>query len=278
MNITIDLVAPLVHGAFDAGNIGNATPIRRLPIVSIPGAPQVPCLSGNAIRGVLRRISMRAMFDACNLSRDDFQPNVWDRLYAAMANGGHLDGSESSVDPPKIRQIRAACPPLSVFGSALYSWMLPGRMRVNWAWPVCAETIEAGLVLPQPNHPVLSAEELVCETSTVRHVDRTEQNPEVSGVTPMPTTHETLAAGTRLCTGVVFTGEATALEQSVVAYAIDRMQYLGAKSAAGFGEVRIIHDGDGSLYETWLKKSPPKKFLLEFGPTLTKAKKIRKKK
>lgn len=248
---TITLLSPLVHGSFDAGDIGNATPIRRLPIVSLPGNPEVPCLSGNAIRGRMRRVVMRDLFDRCGLSRETPElAGTWDRLYAALANGGHVEASEASVRPEDVRTLRAALPPLSAFGSALYSWMLPGRCRVGWCWPVCAETVEAGLVSDPGD--LRDAESLVHEVGLVRHIDRTEQDPAVSGVTPMPTTTETLSTGARLACRIQFDPDATAVERAVVAYGLDRIRHLGGKSGAGFGEVEIAHDGDASAYVAWL--------------------------
>jgi hypothetical protein len=53
--------APLAHGSFGE-SAGNATLIRRMAIVSLPGMPRVPVVSGNALRGTLRRLIMRELF------------------------------------------------------------------------------------------------------------------------------------------------------------------------------------------------------------------------
>ena len=66
---TIHLRAPLAHGSFSDHGAGNATLLRREPVVSLPGAPRVPCVSGNALRGVLRREIMRGLFDVASVSR-----------------------------------------------------------------------------------------------------------------------------------------------------------------------------------------------------------------
>lgn len=251
LRVSIELRSPLSHGAFDSGDIGNAVAIRREPIVSIPGAPRVPVLSGNALRGVVRRTVMRDLLGREGVR--DALGSSWDRAYAALANGGHLDGSESSVSPSKIRDLREGLPPLSVLGAALYSWMLPGRVSFGICWPVCAETLESGLAWRfDEDAPVVTAEELVHETSTVRHVDRTEQDPEVSGVTPMPLTVEVLGTGARLCSEIRFERAATEIERSCIAWALDRIDRLGAKSGAGLGRVDVTHDGDGRAYDDWL--------------------------
>jgi hypothetical protein len=249
LNVVLTLVSPLVHGAFGA-DIGNAVAIRREPVVSIAGSPRIPCLSGSALRGTMRRIVMRDMFDRLGISRQTMDAGAWDRLYGALANGGHLDGSENAVKPDDVRALRAEIPPLSVFGAALYSNMLAGRIEVGMAWPVCRETIEARLV--KETDTVLDehyAEDLVSETSTVRHIDREIQDPEVSGITPMPVTVEALSTGSRLvCT---ITGTCTPLEESVVVYALERIRGVGGKGASGFGRVRVDIEGEHVTGELW---------------------------
>jgi len=258
MRITIDLLSPLSHGTFSDVSAGNASMLRREPIVSLPGMPCVPVLSGNSLRnGACRRLVMRHLFDHLGLSRGSFEaaghPARWDRLYAALANGGHLDSSENRVIPSYIRDMRSALPALSVFGAALYSFMLPGRMRVGFAWLVCDETAQAGLV--SADGPTMPAETMVHETSLVRHIDRAEQDPEVSGVTPMPTTIEVIGAGARLESYVSFERGTSEIEQSVLPWALDQVEYLGAKSASGLGHVRISHDGDSKPYADWLESN-----------------------
>ena len=258
IHATFHLLAPLSHGSFGDASEGNAVLLRREPIVSLSGFPRVPCLSGNAIRGRLRRVTMRALIDAGGLSRAAFVADGmgrrWDRMYAALANGGHLDGSEARVDPERIRELRASLPPLSVYGSALYSWMMPGRARVGIGWLVCAETQEAGLVTGTGAAP---AEEQVTEIGHVRHIDRTEADPEQSGVTPMPVTIEAIATGARLQTTIRLERGCTSMEASCVAWGLDQIQDIGAKAGAGLGAVRVDHDGDGSEYAAWLTSSRP---------------------
>ncbi len=247
--VDFTLTSPMIHGAFGA-DIGNAVAIRREPVVSLPGVPRIPCLSGNALRGTMRRIVMRDMFDRVGISSQTMGATAWDRLYGALANGGHLDSSENAVKPDEVRQLRASIPPLSVFGAALYSMMLPGRLEVGMSWPVCRETIEAGLV--EATGTVLDghyAEDLVSEASTVRHVDRELQDPEVSGITPMPLTVEALSTGSQLA--CVITGTCTPLEESVVVYALERIRGVGGKGSAGFGRVRVNVRGEHVTSDGW---------------------------
>lgn len=227
MIVTFTALAPIAHGAFGPST-GNAQLIRRLPV----GNKRVPVVSGNALRGVLRRIAMRDALALCGLSRET--PG-WDDLYAAVVNGGHLRGAETGIDPQRVRDLRAAVPALSLFGAALQTWMLPGRMSVGIVWPVDRDGADAS----------------VHEMSHVRHIERDQQNPERTGVTPMPTTIEVLPAGTVLRSEILFDGAATQVERAVVPWALGSLTAIGAKSAAGLGRVCVEHDGDGTAYAAW---------------------------
>ena len=253
--LTMTARAPIAHGSFSDVDTGNATMLRREPIVSLPGHPRVPCLSGNSLRGQLRRHVMRDIFERCGLSRDSFTLDArqWDRLYAALANGGHLDGSEARVRIDARRQLRASLPPLSCFGAALYSYMLEGRFEQGFAWPVCDETIACGWFDgPSPGR----AEDLLTDTSIARHVDRDYHAPETSGVTPMPTSIEAFAPGARLVSRITFRRGATEVERSVVAYGLSMIRGVGAKSGAGFGVVDLdVAGGDAAPYRAWLDEN-----------------------
>lgn len=256
MNVLIHTLSPLSHGAFDVVDAGNASMLRKEPVVSLPGAPLVPCISGNSLRGQMRRVVMRDLLGRAALGpHSGMKPKSWDMLYGALANGGHLTGSEKSPSPEEIRRVREALPPLSLFGSALYRWLLQGRMRVSWLWPRCTETVAGGLV--SDSGPVVDAGDLITEVGMVRHIEREHQSPEVTGVTPMPVTIEAIATGTVLETGIRFSSSATEVERAVAAWALDQIDVLGGKSAGGMGHVRIEHTGDATAYTDWLAATSP---------------------
>jgi len=253
MKIALKCLAPMAHGAFGE-SAGNATPIRRIKVVGVNGMPRVPVLSGNSVRAVMRRLVMRdLLIDRAGLGPGLLPGAQWDRLYACLANGGHLEGEGvATIKPEDVRALREEIPPLSVFGAALYSWMLPGHMTVGFAYPRCRETLAAGLVTEAPD---VAAEDLVDEVSLVRHIDREYQDPKVSGVTPMPTTVETMAIGTVLETTIRFARSATDVERGVIAYAAGQITALGAKAGAGFGVVDVSGDMDEAPYLEWLQET-----------------------
>lgn len=251
MLLTYRLLSPLAHGDFVPG-MGNASPLRRIPLMVSGEVVDVPAISGNAIRGRFRRLLMRDLLHRADLHRGNVPE--WDRLYAALANGGHLDGHEVASDPARIREIRAALPPLSVLGAALYTWMLPGRCSVGFGWPVCRET-KAARVIAGHAEASAHAEELVTEIGMVRHVDRDRADVSASGVTPMPTVTEAMVPGAMIACAITFAPEATPVERAAIAWAAARIESLGAKDSSGFGRIEIaewIGGPDEAPYAAWL--------------------------
>lgn len=255
MRIVIRCDSPVSHGAFGE-SAGNAVLCRRVRVVGHPDRPRVPCVSGNALRGVLRRLVMRdLLLHRAQLDPESLPGRQWDRLYAALANGGHLVGAaEKRVVPDRIRQLRRDLPPLSVFGAALYSWILPGHMSVGFLWPRCRETAVARLVSAECDIP---AEDLVDEITHCRHVDREWQDPEQSGVTPMPTTMECLLPGTVLEGRILFAPHASSIERGAIVHGLQLLQSIGGKQAAGLGWVTVIEGASqgAAPYHEWLDET-----------------------
>lgn len=229
--------APISHNEIGS-DMGNVTTFRRMARVVDGRVIRVPVVSAGALRGVVRRALWRETFDACGLSRESVRAD-WDRLYAALANGGTIEAAETRVVPDVIRARRAALPVLSLLGSALYTSHMAGRLRLTHAWLDCAELGTGGL----------SMHDLTTEFSTVRHHDAEEQDPDVSGVGPMPTTVEVVVTGATLRSIASVGGD---LEASAWAHGLDLVEVVGGKSGQGNGRVRIEHDGDGAAYALWL--------------------------
>lgn len=283
MQVEIILKSPLSHGSFDGPIGSNQKPIRR-EAVCIEGFPEIPVITGNAVRGVMRRLIMREFFTKAGLDRELFteKPELWDRLYAALCNGGHLEDSSVQIKPSVIRELREELPMLSVLGAALYRLLLPGRVRPGFFWLSCLESAEAGLV---PDDPGLSvAEDYVGSSTLSRHIERGEQDPELSGVTPMPRGLEVVKTGAKFYGRVDFLPEATDLERSCIAWGLSKIEWLGGISAAGYGNVEIntLEEVGPELFEDWLDsdldaaKNALISFIGEVGPTTKKSKKGKK--
>jgi hypothetical protein len=167
------------------------------------------------------------------------------------------------VQPDKQRALRLALPPLSLFGAALYTYMLAGRFSSGILWPICSETVEAavvpGVYVMPPDEdgngggaPLAMAEDLIAEYSHTRHIERSEHDPAVSGVTPMPVTIEVMIPGTTLRAHLL-TSRCTDLEASALVWACERIEVVGAKGASGLGRVVVGIESEhtSAAYATW---------------------------
>lgn len=259
---SIKLQSPVSHNEIGS-DMGNVTLFRRMSRVIEGRVVRVPVVSAGAIRGLVRRLLFREIFEKTGLSRETVGSPAWDRLYAALANGGTIEAAEVRVSPDAIRERRAAIPPLSLLGSALYTSHMTGRLHATHAWLVCREI---------NGEPALPMDQLVTEISTVRHHDAEEQNPDVSNVGPMPTTVEVVIAGAEFLQSATISGE---LEASCWAHGLDMVTHIGGKTGQGNGGVWIDHDGDGAMYREWLESNiePLREALLKLADELTGSKK-----
>lgn len=253
--IYFHLRSPMSHGdpalTIDTGNFRA---FRRQMVL---GVGQVPVLSGNAIRGVLRRALMRHFLEAAGMTPAAYEcaAGHWDRIYAALCNGGTLVGSEKAVNTKQLRDLRAAVPPLSLLGSALYTYMLPGMISMLDAYPQCRELAAAGFTGPSD----LSIADLCGDRHQVRHVSA-EVDRAATGITPMPYSFEVIYPGVVLQGGVIIDRQASQIERDCLAYGLSLIHQLGGATAKGMGMVEIVVPepiGDAASYAAWVSEYAP---------------------
>lgn len=93
----------------------------------------IPCISGNSIRGRLRRL---AMDDFCKTIGVE---NLNKKTYHTLFTGGFLDQSTQFEDFDKLEEFVSNCPMIGVLGSAIGNMTIEGDMMVGWAYPICRE-------------------------------------------------------------------------------------------------------------------------------------------
>ena len=102
---------------------------------------EVFCYSGNAWRGQLRDLSAAYMLTK-------LQATVPLEAFHLLFSGGRI-GGEQKVDISAGRRLRAAIPHVSIFGGGVGNQIMPGKLRVSNAYPLCAEAMPA---LPETWH------------------------------------------------------------------------------------------------------------------------------
>lgn len=234
-------LSPIAHGDFADGiDTGNSSLFRSIPMIGEDNQihEKIPVISGNCLRGIMRRFLTQEFFRRIG---QDF----WDdTLYLILANGGALGKSlDAYVRPEAIKKTRILLPLLSVFGSAMLTYMLPGTVNVSFAYLQCRELGTSDKI----------SSELLTDISMTRHLEISKVS-YPNGVKPMPYTVEAVISGARFNCAVTFLPEATEVEQAVVFHGLKNLHTVGGKSGSGFGSVLVESEKelDDSLYLEWL--------------------------
>jgi uncharacterized protein YerC len=93
----------------------------------------IPCISGNSIRGVMRRLVMYDFIEKCGIEKIDKS------LYHMLFTGGILNESTQYENIEQRESLIAMCPAIGVFGSAIGNMTIEGMLSVGMAYPKCIE-------------------------------------------------------------------------------------------------------------------------------------------
>lgn len=253
-------------------SLGITSKLRREKFIQPDGtAEEVPVVSGNGMRGMLRDRGMHHMCRSLGYGEPD-ENNVPHGLsmpaFYFLFTGGALTSKGNSIDIEYARKLRETIPLVGIWGGAVGNTILPGKLKMGKVIPICAETVH---LLPkderfQPSNPVSIWEYLQEEMYTRKDDERNEklrgmiagarepkQLPGFAATAAVAVKEadappqqmmyfvETFAAGTRFhwkivlddVTDIEFEAFLTALSE------FSRMPYIGGKSNVGLGEVSV---------------------------------------
>lgn len=267
------LLSSLSHGGEHAGTVGY---LRREKIVQPDGSVvEVPVVSGNALRGILRDYAAEVFWAA--LGRPELPAPVFHLLWSggslAKAGSGHVLGARQLAD------VRRLIPVVSLFGGSGAGKIIEGKMRAGKLVPVCAETahlMPEGISGDRSVWDMLQIEEFTRRDDAKRdrlHVAiagmttpaaiepgtllTVEPHAPAVEATDGPAQQmrygvETLAAGARLHWWMTLHG-VTDVESALLAQAIEAWSrggaHIGGRSATGHGRLRLD-------VQTWQAASP----------------------
>ena len=279
----ITLLQPLSHGGEGTGT--NRQVLNRHKFMQADGTDdEVPVISGNSIRGLLRDLANDVLIEL--LGRPKLSPACINFLYS----GGSLTkGADSStLNIQQARKLRELLPTVSLFGGGTGNQIHEGKLIVGRAVPLCAETKDwlPDGALSHHSAPLKSIYEHLEELGHTRTDDlkkerikelvapRQMESPAGGQITLSGTEEADAAVEARdkpqqmrfytevLATGTVFYHELTALNVTEIEYAalvaalwaLHRTPYLGGKKSNGFGQVRLEH-------QQWAELLPPARAL-----------------
>jgi len=126
--------------------LGINAKLRREKIVQPDGTfEEIPIISGNSIRGILRDRGMMHMLSVLgygvNKDTGEVQGLSLPAFYF-LFSGGVLSKTtgNSSIDVDEARKWREAIPLVALFGGAMGNQIMPGKAKIGKAIPICKET------------------------------------------------------------------------------------------------------------------------------------------
>jgi CRISPR type IV-associated protein Csf2 len=253
--------------------------LRREKVVQRDGSvEEIPVISGNSLRGILRDRGMLHMLRCLGYGINEETGEVnglsLPAFYFLMSGGALTSDSTRGLDIDEARRWRDMIPLVALFGGAMGNQIMPGKVKIGKAIPICAETIH---ILPDrfEQDVVQSIWDMLQEEAYTRSDDEKNENfrqliapkvrkaledksrserkkrgtgEEVAGETgqkqQMRYYVETIAAGTELFWDVTL-DDVSDLEFEAFCVTLaefSRMPYIGGKSGVGHGKVAISFD------------------------------------
>lgn len=158
------LLSPLSH---IGESIGPNSYLATQDMLDANGNPiEVFAYSGNALRGMWRDAGAEYMLKKLG-SGATLQIPL--ELFYLFFSGGAI-GGDQAMDIDKSRRIREQIPHLSIFGGGVGNMLLPGKLSVGEALPVCRELAH---IIPDyvSGNRELSARQMTTEVSYSRKDD-----------------------------------------------------------------------------------------------------------
>jgi hypothetical protein len=137
---TITLLSPLSHNSDET--MGVDTKFRRIDMFTPERKRMsIPVYSGNAFRGILRRIAAKQYLEA--LGMYEFN-KIDERLYYLFFSGGSLEKgtTQDFIEVGSDREFRELVPFMSIFGGARGNRIHGGKLKIGIAIPIAEETSE----------------------------------------------------------------------------------------------------------------------------------------
>ena len=243
----ITCLSPLSHN--DDINLGTDTKYRRMKMQTQDGIEDIPIYSGNAYRGILRRIAAADFLEKIEASK------ISDALYYTYFAGGALQkgSSQGGIEVGMKREVRTNIPFLSLFGTAYQNQVMPGKLNVGIGIPISRETeIFTGIQSEK------SIWDIMVEIFYTRRDDL--EDKETEQKEQMKYTVECLSAGTTLQHEFTL-DNASDIELScfgAIMVKLNEDPVLGGKSSVGHGKVRLEYAQewpDPDEYYSYLDKN-----------------------
>jgi len=255
-------LSPIFHGGNE--KTGSTVLLNRLKFI-VNGKPvDVPIVSGNSVRGRLRRLLTRDFLENAGYVMDLAQKS-YQKLYHTLFTGGILtsveEESESGVIDLNLKsRIVRYILPLRLLGASYGNQMIEGRVLIGHLLPICKELKEYTGI-----NSDVSFYQLITHTFQTRRDDlRVATERDDDETVQMIIDYECFAPGTRFYHEIILTttSESESIDLSTLHRAIElwkQVPTIGGKGSIGFGKLRIEYkwpkDVDDKPYLEFIKKN-----------------------
>jgi len=265
---TIVALTPIFHGGDEKT---GSTPVLRTIMVYVDGLGEVPIpyISGNGIRGKLRRLGVKDFLDMVEYEITNA------KLHHVLFSGGVLESTEDVggvgvIDLAFRKKIRDLIVPVAIFGCAIGNQMIQGNLIVEHMWPICEEyrvyLPPAYQKDPRASQPIRTFTD---QSFITRRDDLRAERKEDEQAVQMKVDYECFVPGTKFYHRFVLQLP-DELQKSCFGRILDlfeMMPYVGGRSSSGDGKVMLNYKNrpDARLYMEFVrdKKEEIRKLLTE---------------
>jgi len=240
---TLTALSPVFHGGNE--KTGSTVLLNRLKFIVDDKPIDVPIISGNGVRGRLRRLLTRDFLEKVGYQMDLSQKS-YQKLYHTLFAGGVLTSAEEesasgTIDLSLKSKLIKYVLPLRMFGASYSNQMIEGRILVGHMLPICKELKEYTGIDSDISFYQLITRAFQTRRDELRSGPREDEEDET---VQMIIDYECFAPGTKFHHEFILTTstESEALDLSTLYRAIELWKQaptIGGKSSVGFGKLKI---------------------------------------
>lgn len=252
---TVTALTPIFHGGDEKT---GSTPVLRTIMIYVDGIGEVPIpyISGNGVRGKLRRLSIKDFLELVEYEITNT------KLHHALFSGGVLESTDENtgvIDLSFRKKIRDLIIPAAIFGCALGNQMIQGNLICEHMWPICEEYKEYLPPEYQTDSRAGQPIRIFTDQSFITRRDdlRTEREENEQAV-QMKVDYECFVPGTKFYHRFLLQLP-DELQKSCFGRVLDlfeMMPYIGGRSSSGDGKVMLNYKNkpNSSLYLEFIKE------------------------
>ncbi len=243
-------LSPVFHGGSE--KTGSVVLLNRLKFI-VDGKPaDVPIISGNQVRGRLRRLLTADFLELAGYKMDLDQKS-YQKLYHTLFAGGVLEAVEEESESAtvdlnlKFRIVKYILP-LRLFGCSYANQMIEGRVLVGHMLPVCRELKDYIGVDSDISFYQLIARAFQTRRDELRAARAEDEEQAVQALVE----YECFAPGTRFYHEIRLetSRDEELLDLSTLYRAVELWKenpFIGGKSSVGFGKLKIEYEWPRSV-------------------------------